>query len=227
MSAPRPLEQLTQSYREGLSACFEQMVHPHLHQVAGERQTMHHGAYTSVPGFSKLALEGLERIKAMQLEIDNEELAKVIAMDFAQLPALDGLVKSAILQERCGISHTQMLLIFERACACFEQEDPDMALGIFLALLFLNPFIAALWYCVARAFESKGQFERSFYCYAMCELLTKGSVHSALDAAECLLAKGSRELAFHLLLEVETDLRERTFPLQTQERARQLRQALA
>lgn len=227
MSTPLSINQLTDLYREDLANCVTQMAQPStIRQLLGERQVIHHSSYTCIQNFGKLAASGLSQIKRMQLAIEQDELDKIRKMDLSSLPGLQAIIKANLIQHHCGINHTQMLLIFENACVQFEQGDVDTALGIFIALLFLNPFIAALWYCVARAFESKGNLEQSFYNYAMCELLTKGNIYSALDAVECLIAKNRPTLARSLLFEIETDLKQYKLPAILQQRAQKLKMAL-
>jgi hypothetical protein len=171
-----------------------------------ERTQIFQGTFTALKDFTPISRKGLREIQKMKIAIEDDALDKIIKMDLSGLPALEALVKANIMQHFGGINHTKMLLLFERACISFEQGDTDMALGLFMALLLLNPFIAALWFCIARCFESKRDLQQSMYAYAICQLLGKGNLFSALDAAECLIAAGNIRLGKILLLEIKFDL---------------------
>lgn len=177
-----------------------------IRKTLGSRKQLYHGTYTTLKDFTKLSRAGLEEIKKMEIAIEEDALDKIIKMDLSGLPGLEALVSANVMQHFGGINHTKMLLVFERACISFEQGDTDMALCLFMALLLLNPFVAAMWYCVARCFETKKDLQQGMYAYAICELLTKGNLFSALDAAECLIAAGNTRLARSLMLEIKFEL---------------------
>jgi hypothetical protein len=191
-----------------------------------ERVRLYHTTYTSLPEFTKRSREGLKFIKQMQLDIDNDALDKILKMDLTGLPGLEALVKANIMQHFGGINHSQMLMIFEKACIQFEENDIDMALSIFMALLLLNPFIAALWFCVARCFETKKDLKQGIYNYAVCELLSKGNIYSAMDAVECLIAGGRKKLAGLLLREIQWEIENGSWSSEVKERATKLQEAV-
>jgi hypothetical protein len=195
-------------------------------QQAPEKNQILHSTYTSLTDFSAQAKKGLQHIKEMQLAIEDDALDKIMKMDLTGLPGLEALVKANVMQHYAGINHTKMLMIFERACISFEQGDTDMAGSIFIALLFINPFIAALWYCVARCFEIKKDLKQALYAYAVCELLSKGNIYSALDAAECLIASNEKRFASLLLNEVRWELGQGSFSKEVKDRAAKLQEAI-
>lgn len=220
------LHNITSQLRGELAPVLEDTL-PQTREILGERTQVFQGSVVNMEDFSKHVTCGLQQIKLMQIAVEADALDKILKMNFSGLPGLEALVKSNLMQHHCGINHSQMLLIFERACNDFEKGDVDMALGIFIALLFLNPLVAPLWYCVARAFETKKNLPQSLFSYAMCDLLSRGNMYSALDATECLVAAGKKRLAKTLLAEINYDLSSsKKFPAELRERAEKLGKAV-
>lgn len=195
-------------------------------QVLGDRLQMYSSTYLAFPDFIRRSREGLQLIAQTQSSIDKRALLEIQKMDFAGTPELDAIIKADILQNFVGIDRKQMLNIFEQACMRFENEDRELALSMFMALLLLNPFIATLWYCIARCFETKKDLKQSLYSYAISELLTKGNIYSALDAVEYLIAGERKDLAKLLLREIQWELEQKSWPKELYEKARKLEGAL-